>query len=150
MASKRCSGVRKSIGSFSWVGGGVALGMEACYCSAQRLLFNSHYVNQEYKGWSVASAPAKVKLIMKADLLTVPEVAQRRGVSRSAVYKAIAQGRLHAQQVLGKWAVPASEADAWRATKSGGRRKGTTMSEEARARISAGQKQRWARLKSSE
>lgn len=82
---------------------------------------------------------------MSAELLTVSEVARRKGVSRSAVYKALSQGRLRGQRVLDKLGVDAAEADCWVPHQSGGRRKGTPMSEEGKARISAGQKQRWAR-----
>ena len=81
---------------------------------------------------------------MAEELLTVSEVARRKGVSRSAVYKAIAQGRLASRCVLDKCAIPVSEAEKWTPQRAGGRRVGSAMSAEGKARISAGQKQRWA------
>lgn len=81
---------------------------------------------------------------MHEELLTVAQAAQREGMSRATLYTAISQGRLPAQRVLGKLGLRLEDVQAWRARERKGRRKGTPMSEEGKARISAGQKQRWA------
>lgn len=81
------------------------------------------------------------------DLITIAEAARCKNVSRSAVYKAIAQGRLPAQSVLGHWALQTKDVEAWRPKERRGRRRGTPMSEEAKVRIAEGQKKRWAKRK---
>ena len=86
---------------------------------------------------------------MKNDtLLTVTQAAKRKGVSRPTIYKAIADRRLPAQQVLGRTAV--KEADLM-ATDLGqakrGRPAGQTMSAKHKAAIAKSQKRRWAGLK---
>jgi len=80
---------------------------------------------------------------MDEKLLTAAQAAQLRGVTRSAVYKAIAQGRLPHQQVLGHMALREADVLAWTPHSGAGWRKGTPMATEAKARISAGQKRRW-------
>ena len=81
------------------------------------------------------------------DLITVAEAAQLKGVSRSAIYKAISQGRLNARRVLGKIALDKNEVVAWIPLEFKGRNKGTPMSEETKRRISESQKRRWAQNK---
>lgn len=81
------------------------------------------------------------------DLITAAEAAQIKNVSRSAIYKAISQGRLNARHVLGRMALNRNEIVAWIPLESKGRRKGTPMSEETKKRISESQKQRWAQQK---
>lgn len=77
---------------------------------------------------------------MNEDYLTVGEVAQDKGISTSAVYKAIDQGRIGSQRILGRLALKRSEVAAWQPKERTGRRVGSAMSEEGKARISAGQK----------
>ena len=81
------------------------------------------------------------------NLITVAEAAQLKGVSRSAIYKAISQGRLNARRVLGKVALDRNEVVAWIPLEFKGRNKGTPMSEEIKTKISESQKRRWARRK---
>ena len=85
---------------------------------------------------------------MKHKLLTVAEAARLKGVSRAAIYGAIARGRLPHRRILGHIGLREADILAWvpLGVKSG-RPKGTSMSAEAKARISAGQKRRWARQK---
>ena len=87
---------------------------------------------------------------MSEKLLTPAQAAQLKGVSRSAVYKAIAHGRLPAQEVLGRVALLEADVIKWAAVHETGWPKGTPMSDEVKARISAGQKQRWAKRKQSQ
>lgn len=87
---------------------------------------------------------------MKTKLLTVEEAAQLKKVSRATIYSAIAQGRLAHQRVLGKLAVREVDVMAWEPRPHAGRGKGNRMSEEAKSRISASQKKRWAALKKSQ
>jgi excisionase family DNA binding protein len=82
-----------------------------------------------------------------SDLLTVAQAAAQKGVSRSAVYKAIGQGRLASQIVLGKIAISQTDVAQWDANSRFGPLKGQRMSEEAKAKISEGQKRRWAKRK---
>jgi excisionase family DNA binding protein len=84
---------------------------------------------------------------MADDWLTAAEAAQIKGVTRSAVYKAIAQQKLPTERVLGRLALRRSAVDAWKPKERTGRRKGTRMSAEARERISEGQRRRWAAAK---
>lgn len=86
---------------------------------------------------------------MTQKLLTAAEAAQLKGVSRAAIYSAIAEGRLPHQRVLGRLAVREADVLAWMPQPYSGRRKGTPMSPEAKARISEGQKRRWAKRKSA-
>jgi excisionase family DNA binding protein len=81
---------------------------------------------------------------MKAKLLTVTQAANLKSVTRSAIYSAIKEGRLPHRKVLGHFALCEADVLAWTPTPSTGRRKGTQMSEESKARISQAQKRRWA------
>jgi excisionase family DNA binding protein len=91
---------------------------------------------------------------MKQKLLTPAEAAELKGVSRAAVYAAIAQDRLPHTRVLGRLAVREADVLSWtpvqyagRPGRKGGRPTGVPVSEEARARMSEAQKRRWARRK---
>lgn len=84
---------------------------------------------------------------MADDWLTAAEAAQLKGVTRSAVYKAMKQKKLQTERVLGRLALRRAEVEAWKPKERTGRRKGTRMSAEARERISEGQRRRWAALK---
>jgi excisionase family DNA binding protein len=89
-------------------------------------------------------------------LLTVPQAAVRKGVSRTALYNAVTQGRLPHVRVLDKIGLRAADVDAWQpiayreragAKPRGGRPKGFRLSEESRAKVAAAQRQRWAKRK---
>lgn len=45
--------------------------------------------------------------------LTPAEAAERKGVARSAIYKAIREGRLPSEQMLGRVAVKVTDLDAY-------------------------------------
>lgn len=92
----------------------------------------------------------KARLFMKLKLLTAAEVANLKGVTKAAVYAAIAGGRLPHQHVLGRIAVRETDALAWKPTPHVGRRKGAQLSDEAKSRISQAQKRRWAQRKEVE
>ncbi len=91
---------------------------------------------------------------MKQDLLTPAEAARLKGVSRAAVYAAIAQGRLPCTRVLGRLGLRKADVMTWmprgyreRSGKKSGPPAGIKMSEKTRARMSEAQKRRWARQK---
>ena len=88
---------------------------------------------------------------MSAKLLTVAEAAKLKGVSRSAVYAAIADGRLPHVLILGHMGVKESDVRAWEPVKyagrpgrKGGRPTGIPVSAETKEQISESQKKRWA------
>lgn len=91
---------------------------------------------------------------MSAKLLTVAEAAKLKGVSRSAVYAAIADGRLPHVLILGHMGVKESDVRAWEPVKyagrpgrKGGRPTGTPVSAETKEQISESQRKRWAKQK---
>lgn len=93
---------------------------------------------------------------MKEKLLTVEEAAKAKGVSASAIRKAIAQNRLPATRMLGRIALieaevlryePQSYAGRPGAKGRGGRPCGTPQSAETKARIAVSQAERWAERK---
>lgn len=93
---------------------------------------------------------------MASKLLTPAQAAQLKGVSRAAVYAAIADGRLPHIIELGRLGVREADVKRWapreyagRPGVKGGRPKGIPVNEETKARISASQKKRWARRKKS-
>ncbi len=82
--------------------------------------------------------------LMKDNLLSVSQAATLKGVSRSAIYAAVERGILPHQRVLGHIGVQESDVLAWTPIgHKAGRPKGKPMSEEAKRKISAGQKRRW-------
>ena len=84
---------------------------------------------------------------MQPKLLTPAEAARLKGVSRAAIYAAIADGRLPHSRVLGRLALQESDVQAWTPRQDVGRPVGMTLGEDIRARISASQKQSWNRRK---
>ena len=84
---------------------------------------------------------------MKPKLLTAVQAAHLKGVSREAIYCAIRDGRLPHRKVLGKIAVREIDVLAWTPAPYAGRRKGSRLSEETRAKISAAQKRHWEQRK---
>jgi excisionase family DNA binding protein len=84
---------------------------------------------------------------MNNNLITVAEAAKQKGVSRSAIYKAIEQGRLKSQKILGRLALDKAEVARWQPHVDAGWPKGKRVSDEAKAKISQSQKRRWAARK---
>lgn len=76
-------------------------------------------------------------------VLTVGEVARLKGVTRAAVYAAIAQGRLSSLRILGRICIAESDAKVWLPVRWSGRSPGIPMSADAKRRIAASQKRRW-------
>lgn len=94
---------------------------------------------------------------MTKTLLTAGEAAKLKGVSRSAIYAAIAQGRLPHTRILGRLGLEKADVLSWAPMKyrdrpgvGGGRPSGIPMSTEAKKRISNAQKRRWAQRKSGQ
>lgn len=101
--------------------------------------------------------PIKVE-DMPEKLFTVGEASAQKKVSSTAIYGAIAEGRLPARRVLGRWAIAEKDLLKYEPTKRGersgakgrgGRPKGSTLSPEHKARIAAAQAARWERRKAS-
>ena len=86
---------------------------------------------------------------MTQDLITISEAARLKNVTRSVIYKAIGRGDLRVEIVLGHQAVHRDEVQTWEPRKAG-RRKGTPVSEEAKAKISRTQKTRWQKRRHDE
>ena len=84
---------------------------------------------------------------MKHEYVTVAKAAEIKGVSRTSIYKAISRGVFRVEQVLGRTALRRKDVELWQPGQLVGRRKGTPMSNEAKRRISEGQKRRWAKRK---
>jgi excisionase family DNA binding protein len=81
--------------------------------------------------------------------LTPRQAAELKGVTRSAIYKAVAEGRLRHHMRLDRIALLAVDVEAWEPSPHIGRPPGIAMSESARANISVGQKRRWKTRKSN-
>jgi hypothetical protein len=81
------------------------------------------------------------------EVLSVAKVARLKGVTRAAVYAAIAQRRLSSVRVLDRIAIRAAAAEAWQPVRGKGRPAGIPMSADARRRISLNQQRRWQRRK---
>ncbi len=84
---------------------------------------------------------------MTDTIMTADEVARLKGVTRSAVYAAIAERRLPHVRILGRLAVRESDARSWQPVRSPGRPEGIPMSADARKRISSSQRRRWRERK---
>lgn len=86
---------------------------------------------------------------MVTKFITASEAAKLKGVSRSAIYAAIRDGRLTSKELLGRMALNEAEVLAWTPAPRSGRKKGTPMSDEAKLKISNGQRRRWAATRTS-
>ncbi|MBV9470685.1 MAG: helix-turn-helix domain-containing protein [Abitibacteriaceae bacterium] len=81
--------------------------------------------------------------------MTVAQAAKLKGVTRAAIYGAVARGRLPHKRILGHIALREADVLAWVPLgHKTGRAKGTPMSPEAKLRLSESQKKRWAQRKS--
>ncbi len=88
------------------------------------------------------------------ELITPREAATLKGVTRGAIYAAIAEGRLPHTRVLGHLALRKADVLAWipiryagRPGRPSGRAPGTPLSEETKARMSEAHKRRSAQRK---
>lgn len=88
-----------------------------------------------------------LKALMDKDLLTPAKAAKLKGVSRTAIYSAIAERRLKHTRVLDRLAIRKADLLSWTPVRYAGRPKGIPMTAEAKSRLSASQRQRWARQK---
>ncbi len=84
---------------------------------------------------------------MDDQLLSVSQVAQLKGVSRNAVYKAVSEKRLPSQQIVGHIALRAADVEAWNPRERTGRREGVKVTEETKQRIAESQRLRWQKRK---
>ncbi len=77
---------------------------------------------------------------MDKDLLTPDDAAKLKGVSRTAIYAAIAEKRLKHIRVLGHLAVRKADLLSWTPARYAGRPKGIPMTDEGKARVNSGEK----------
>ena len=82
------------------------------------------------------------------DILTPAQAAKLKGVSRTAIYNALSDGRLQGVRVLGRIGIARSVLKAWQPQARVGRPTGRPMTEKQKATIAAAQKKRWASRKS--
>ena len=87
---------------------------------------------------------------MRHKHLSVNQVAQLKGVSRNAVYKAVQQKRLASIRVMGIIAVRTQDAEAWIPKSRTGQRKGVRPTEETKKKMSEAHKKRWLKRKGNE
>lgn len=109
-------------------------------------LFETTLSMIKYKGERKCLIFCYGRKTMMQGLITVSEAAQLKGVTRSVVYRAIERGDLTVQIVLGRKALQWGEVMAWK-LRQAGRRKGSPTSDEAKAKISEAQKNRWQKRK---
>ena len=79
--------------------------------------------------------------------LTPDQAALAKGVSRTAIYSAIAEGRLPSQRILNRLAIRKTDLESWIPAPHSGRPKGIPVSDKARSRMGEAQKRRWARAR---
>ena len=84
---------------------------------------------------------------MDQDILTPAQAAKLKKVSRTAIYNALADGRLRGVRVLGRIGIARHELKEWRPQARVGRPPGKAMSTESKRKLSETQKQRWATRK---
>ena len=83
-----------------------------------------------------------------SDIVTPAQAAKLKGVSRTAIYNALGDGRLQGVRVLGRIGIARSVLKAWQPQAQVGRPIGRPMTEKQKATIAAAQKKRWASRKS--
>ena len=81
------------------------------------------------------------------DMLTPAQAAKLKGVSRTAIYNALSDGRLQGVRVLGRIGIARGVLKAWQPQAQVGRPAGRPMTEKQKATIAAAQKKRWAKRK---
>ena len=78
------------------------------------------------------------------DILTPAQAAKLKKVSRTAIYNALADGRLRGVRVLGRIGIAREVLKAWQPQARVGRPQGKPMSAESKEKLSEAQKRRWA------
>lgn len=81
------------------------------------------------------------------DILTPSQAAKLKGVSRTAIYNALADGRLEGIRILGRIAIEQASVKAWQPQARVGRPKGQETTPAHKEKIRQAQKQRWAKRK---
>ena len=81
------------------------------------------------------------------DIVTPAQAAKLKGVSRTAIYNALGDGRLQGVRILGRIGIARSVLKAWQPQAQVGRPIGRPMTEKQKATIAAAQKKRWASRK---
>lgn len=82
------------------------------------------------------------------DILTPAQAAKLKGVSRTAIYNALADGRLQGVSILGRIGIARSVLKTWQPQARVGRPPGQPMKKEAKEKLSQTQKRRWTVRKS--
>lgn len=85
--------------------------------------------------------------LLSPELLTPEQAAGLKGVSRAAIYRAMAEGRLPHCRVLGRLGIREVDLLKWTPKPSAGRRAGTSLSQKTKERIGLAQRTRWAQRK---
>lgn len=86
---------------------------------------------------------------MDQDILTPSQAAKLKKVSRTAIYNALADGRLRGVRVLGRIGIARHALKEWRPQARVGRSPGKPMSAESKRKLSETQKRRWATRKTT-
>lgn len=84
---------------------------------------------------------------MNDDYLSASQVAQIKGVSRNAVYKAIQEGRLASVRFVGVIGINKADVEVWTPKSRIGRLRGGRTTEEAKAKIAESQRKSWKQRK---
>ena len=81
------------------------------------------------------------------DIVTPAQAAKLKGVSRTAIYNALGDGRLQGVRILGRIGIARNALKVWQPQAQVGRPTGRPMTEKQKATIAAAQKKRWANRK---
>lgn len=86
---------------------------------------------------------------MDQDILTPAQAAKLKKVSRTAIYNALADGRLRGVRVLGRIGIARHVLKEWQPQARVGRPPGKPMGAESKRQLSQTQKRRWQERKAS-
>ncbi len=81
------------------------------------------------------------------DIVTPAPAAKLKGVSRTAIYNALSDGRLSGVCILGRIGIARGDLKAWQPQARVGRPAGRPMTEKQKSTIATAQKKRWASRK---
>ncbi len=81
------------------------------------------------------------------DIVTPAQAVKPKGVSRTAIYNALSDGRLQGVRILGHIGIARKVLKSWKPQAQVGRPAGRPMTEKQKATIAAAQKKRWAERK---